>query len=418
MRISGAGLELIKSFEGFRARASQVPSGAWLIGYGHTASAREGVRITKADAELVLYHHDLPPIEKLIHDRVLTPLSQNEFDAICSFVFNIGKDAFSSSDVLAHLNRGARIEAAESMSDWRRGRFDGQLRVIDALVRRRAAEIALFLDHPSGPVPLPSAMVRAELDITAMRPSVRDRPIVIEPRFDTDRGVTPKPARTESLAEAAGRSISDRQTRILTEPKGIVPAEPVTKPAESGDGPTVEEITKAISELADPEGTNTTPDLSRVFEGTRLPDGAERRKAPRPEPANDILPEPAREEPIEERAPPVDLTPPEAPVIDDLEQIDLDPDLAARAVVEDDAVNRRPPAKGWLSGLWRWLPYALLTGLGGIGVLTGVQDTLENGRTEVASETQLYAGPVLALLSGLLLIMGLYYLFRALTRDD
>ncbi len=416
MRLSGVGLELIKSFEGFRARATQLSNGRWMLGYGHTASAREGVRITRADAELVLYHHDLPPIEKLIRDRVLTPLSQNEFDAIVSFVFNIGDEAFLQSDVLAHLNRGARIEAAEAMSDWRRGRMDGTLRVIDALVRRRAAEIALFLDHPSGPVPLPSALVRAELDITAMRPSVRDRPIVIEQRIDSERSVQAKPLRSETLTEAAGRSITDRQARILTESN----AAPEADTASSGDGPTVEEITKAISELADPEGTNTIPDLSRVFEGV------ERRKTVRIEPANDsapdgpddfddFSPEPAPIESLIETLPPM---PPETPVIDDLQLAEVDPDLAARAAVEDGVVNRRPPAKGWLSGLWHWLPYALITGIGGVGVISGVRDILNKGQGEVASEAALYAGPVTALLSGLLLIMGLYYLFWALTRDD
>ena len=49
MRLSGVGLELIKSFEGFRARATQLSNGRWMLGYGHTASAREGVRITRTD---------------------------------------------------------------------------------------------------------------------------------------------------------------------------------------------------------------------------------------------------------------------------------------------------------------------------------------------------------------------------------
>jgi lysozyme len=87
-------------------------------------------------------------------------------------------------------------------------------------------------------------------------------------------------------------------------------------------------------------------------------------------------------------------------------------------VVEDDVVNRRPPAKGWLSGLGMWLPYAAISGLGAYGVLQGVSETIANGTRDVTSESQMYAGPVLALLSCLLLIMGLYYLFRALTRDE
>ena len=43
-RTSGAGVELIKSFEGFRTRATRLPDGTWIVGYGHTAGAREGLR--------------------------------------------------------------------------------------------------------------------------------------------------------------------------------------------------------------------------------------------------------------------------------------------------------------------------------------------------------------------------------------
>ena len=150
MRTSGAGVELIKSFEGFRARATRLPDGAWIVGFGHTASAREGLRVTRADAELVLRHHDLKPIEDLINERVLTPLTQNEFDALVSFAFNIGPDAFLESNVLALLDSGERLQAAEGMTAWRKGRVDGDVRVVDALVRRRAAEKAMFLEHPSG----------------------------------------------------------------------------------------------------------------------------------------------------------------------------------------------------------------------------------------------------------------------------
>lgn len=160
MRTSGAGVELIKSFEGFRARATELPNGRWIVGFGHTRGARAGLRVTREEAELVLRHHDLRPIEDLITERVLTPLTQNEFDALVSFAFNIGADAFLESNVLVLLNSGERSQAAEGMSAWRKGRVDGEIRVIDALVRRRAAEKALFLEHPSGRIPVPGALLR------------------------------------------------------------------------------------------------------------------------------------------------------------------------------------------------------------------------------------------------------------------
>ena len=144
-RTSGAGVELIKSFEGFRARATRLPDGSWIVGFGHTAGAREGLRVTRADAELVLRHHDLKPIEDLIGQRVLTPLTQNEFDALVSFAFNIGPQAFLESNVLALLNSGERLQAAEGMTAWRKAKVDDEVRVVDALVRRRADSLALWL---------------------------------------------------------------------------------------------------------------------------------------------------------------------------------------------------------------------------------------------------------------------------------
>ena len=130
MRTSGAGVELIKSFEGFRARATELPNGRWIVGFGHTKGARAGLRVTREEAELVLRHHDLRPIEDLITERVLTPLTQNEFDALVSFAFNIGADAFLESNVLVLLNSGERLQAAEGMSAWRKGRVEDRKNVV------------------------------------------------------------------------------------------------------------------------------------------------------------------------------------------------------------------------------------------------------------------------------------------------
>ena len=74
MRTSKSGLDLIKNFEGFRARAAQLPDGRWSIGYAHTHSARENLRITRADAEAVLREYDLPPVERSVGAAVLAPL--------------------------------------------------------------------------------------------------------------------------------------------------------------------------------------------------------------------------------------------------------------------------------------------------------------------------------------------------------
>ena len=173
LSVSPAGYALIESFEGFRALAGRLPDGRWTLGYGHVASAREGARVTRADARMLL-KWDLAPIERLLNDEVYAPLTQNQFDALASFVFNIGADAFRASDVAARLAEGNMIAAAGALAAWRRGRLGERVLVIDALVRRRAAEAALFLTHPGGTPIAPSPVLRPELDLQAALVIPRD----------------------------------------------------------------------------------------------------------------------------------------------------------------------------------------------------------------------------------------------------
>ena len=63
LKVSREGVVLIKSFEGFRPRAVRGEDGRWVIGYGHRASAREGLTVSEADAELLL-QYDLLPVAK------------------------------------------------------------------------------------------------------------------------------------------------------------------------------------------------------------------------------------------------------------------------------------------------------------------------------------------------------------------
>lgn len=154
---SRAAFDLITSFEGFRARAALAPSGKWTLGFGHSATAREGLSVTRLEAEDLL-RWDLLPVEDMIRQRALMPLSQNQFDALVSFGFNIGLDNFADSAVLAAINQGKPVDAALAMQDWCHAQVNGRSIVIDALVRRRAAEIALFLDthgaRPAAPTPV------------------------------------------------------------------------------------------------------------------------------------------------------------------------------------------------------------------------------------------------------------------------
>ena len=138
---------LIKSFEGFRPRAIRREDGRWMIGYGHTLSAREGAGVSEADAELLL-QYDLLPVAGALNDSVVSPLNQHQFDALASFAFSVGLDRFQSSNVLQRLNAGAAGEAADAMVGW------PEPALPETALRRRAAERALFVADPALPVAL------------------------------------------------------------------------------------------------------------------------------------------------------------------------------------------------------------------------------------------------------------------------
>ena len=107
------------------------------------------------------------PIQDFIRQNTLTTLIQNQFDALVSFAFNIGLENFKNCDVLRHLNQGEPICAAIAMNAWRRSHINGQQIVVDALVRRRALETAMFLDT-IGPRPAaPSPIILPLLDYSA-----------------------------------------------------------------------------------------------------------------------------------------------------------------------------------------------------------------------------------------------------------
>ncbi|MFC7290108.1 lysozyme [Hirschia litorea] len=163
LRISRAGLALIKSFEGYRERATRLPDGRWVIGHGHVKSAREGVRVSPEDAEALLVY-DLKPIEQAFEDLLFSPLNQNQHDALVSFVFNISLGLFRDSDVLHRLNTGDHLGAANALEAWRKARINGQVCVVDALVRRRAIEKALFLEHPDGRATAATPLVAPQID--------------------------------------------------------------------------------------------------------------------------------------------------------------------------------------------------------------------------------------------------------------
>ncbi len=139
MKTGQKGIDLIKSFEGFRAEAYLCPANVWTIGYGHTKYAKKGMLISEEQATIFL-QDDLKNAENTVNAHNLS-LNQNQFDALVSFVFNCGSGNFSKSTLLrkiiADLNNPTI--AAEFLK-WNKG---GR-KVLNGLTKRRKAESILY----------------------------------------------------------------------------------------------------------------------------------------------------------------------------------------------------------------------------------------------------------------------------------
>ncbi|MBC8950975.1 MULTISPECIES: lysozyme [Xenorhabdus] len=143
MKISESGVNKLKSYEGLKLKAYPDPAtGAapWTIGYGHTKGVESGQVITVQQAEEFL-HQDLIPIYAAIQRLVKVPLTQGQFDALCSFIFNLGIGNFAHSTLLIKLNTGDYQGAAKEFVKW--DRADGEK--LAALRMRRESEQKTFL---------------------------------------------------------------------------------------------------------------------------------------------------------------------------------------------------------------------------------------------------------------------------------
>ncbi len=140
MKISDAGLQLIMESEGLRLKAYQDSVGVWTIGYGSTRGVMPDEIITQADAEDRL-RRDVQDAEDCVNKHVTVALTQGQFDALTSFIFNLGCGAFSGSTLLRDLNAGEYQGAADQFGRWVHAGTD----VLPGLVKRRAKEREMFL---------------------------------------------------------------------------------------------------------------------------------------------------------------------------------------------------------------------------------------------------------------------------------
>jgi lysozyme len=157
------GLALIKEFEGLELKAYRCPAGILTIGYGHTTAAgapvvRQGLTITAQEAEDIL-RSDLVQYERAVNEAVTVPLTQEQFDALVSFTFNLGAASLRKSTLLKKLNAGDHAAVPAQLKKWIRAGG----KKLEGLVRRRNAEALLW----TGSMP---AVTQAPPDVEPVEP--------------------------------------------------------------------------------------------------------------------------------------------------------------------------------------------------------------------------------------------------------
>tara|TARA_R110000782_G_scaffold73701_3_gene147517 strand:- start:900 stop:1481 length:582 start_codon:yes stop_codon:yes gene_type:complete len=136
----------IKESEGLRLKAYKpTKDDVWTIGWGHTKGVFPGQVITEEEAEEFLAQ-DLAWVREAINRQVDVPLTQNMYDALVSFVFNLGEANFASSTLLKKLNAKDYEGAANELPRWNKQKTSsGSYVVLTGLTIRRNKERELFL---------------------------------------------------------------------------------------------------------------------------------------------------------------------------------------------------------------------------------------------------------------------------------
>jgi lysozyme len=167
MQISENGLAMIRHWEGCELEAYQDGGGLWTIGYGHTADVCEGMVWTDDQARAALAEDAVSIAADPVNSLVAVPLSQNQFDALCDFTYNLGQGNLSESTLLAMLNAGDYAGAQAEFPRW--NQVAGQ--PSQGLTNRRNAEANLF-GTPDGD----AAAAAAAITDTSAPPPVATAP--------------------------------------------------------------------------------------------------------------------------------------------------------------------------------------------------------------------------------------------------
>ncbi len=238
-RLSRAALELVTRFETFQPTAQPAAEAGWTVGYGHTRSAREGAHVTRSDAEALLLY-DLSAAAEGVQAALFAPVTQRQFEALTAFAFNIGVGNFRRSSALARVNAGAELEAADEIERWRHAELGAGAQVVDALVRRRAAEKAHFLGLPEGFSKSPSAVLR---------------PLAVEGPHEAEAPPVEATAAPSATLSAAN-TVQARLRELVPDPEPTSPdLEPTPEPASGvAEATALEPIPSTLAPGAEADG--------------------------------------------------------------------------------------------------------------------------------------------------------------------
>ena len=140
------GLDLIKLYEGYSPSAYLCPANQWTRGYGaiwgidNTRVTEDHPDINEEQADQLL-RRDVSISERTVLRLIRVPLEEEQFNALCSFVFNLGSGSLQSSTLRRKINRGDYIGAADEFPRWV---FAGG-RKLKGLIKRRNHERLMFL---------------------------------------------------------------------------------------------------------------------------------------------------------------------------------------------------------------------------------------------------------------------------------
>ena len=139
MKTSNKGIDLIKKHEGFRSKAYRCSANVLTIGFGHTLNVKSTDVIDKAQAEVFL-RQDVEFAEKEVNRHNLN-INQNQFDALVSFVFNLGVGNFARSTLLRKIKSDPNDPTIRK--EFERWIYAGG-KVLNGLVKRRKEEADLY----------------------------------------------------------------------------------------------------------------------------------------------------------------------------------------------------------------------------------------------------------------------------------